>query len=144
MVGVPNDEVRFKPMFVVAKGIKWVGSLIGSIQDIKDKLMLASRKKMGDCEEIRFGAAAALLTEHEHLRRVLTHGSMNAARRVTKPCWACNRPAPDTSSVNYCSAIRVRRMNTDIVACIGLLSWYRPSLLFPMFLQRSGHSTQTL
>ncbi|KAG2818814.1 hypothetical protein PC113_g22815 [Phytophthora cactorum] len=46
MVGVPNDEVKFKPMFVVAKGIKWVGSLIGSIQDIKDMLALASEKNV--------------------------------------------------------------------------------------------------
>ncbi|KUF88452.1 formaldehyde dehydrogenase AdhA [Phytophthora nicotianae] len=34
MVGVLNEEVKFKPMFVVAKGIQWVGSLIGRIQDI--------------------------------------------------------------------------------------------------------------
>ncbi|OWZ09252.1 Mannitol dehydrogenase [Phytophthora megakarya] len=46
MVGVPNDEVKFKPMFVVGKGIKWVGSLIGSIQDIKDMLKLASEKNV--------------------------------------------------------------------------------------------------
>ncbi|RLN55987.1 hypothetical protein BBJ29_007308 [Phytophthora kernoviae] len=46
MVGVPNDDVKFKPMFVVAKGIKWVGSLIGSIQDIKDMLALASEKNV--------------------------------------------------------------------------------------------------
>ncbi|KAG7385830.1 hypothetical protein PHYBOEH_008881 [Phytophthora boehmeriae] len=46
MVGVPNDDVKFKPMLVVAKGIKWVGSLIGSIQDIKDMLALASEKNV--------------------------------------------------------------------------------------------------
>ncbi|KAK1946186.1 putative formaldehyde dehydrogenase AdhA [Phytophthora citrophthora] len=45
MVGVPNDEVKFKPMLEVAKGIKWVGSLIG-IQDIKDMLELASEKNV--------------------------------------------------------------------------------------------------
>ncbi|GMF25460.1 unnamed protein product [Phytophthora lilii] len=44
MVGVPDDDVKFKPMFVVAKGIKWVGSLIGSIQDIKDMLVLSAEK----------------------------------------------------------------------------------------------------
>ncbi|KAG6583084.1 mannitol dehydrogenase [Phytophthora cinnamomi] len=46
MVGVPNDEVKFRPMFVVAKGIKWVGSLIGSIKDIQDMLALASEKNV--------------------------------------------------------------------------------------------------
>ncbi|EEY65387.1 mannitol dehydrogenase, putative [Phytophthora infestans T30-4] len=46
MVGVPNDEVKFKPMFVVAKGIKWVGSLIGGIQAIQDMLALASEKNV--------------------------------------------------------------------------------------------------
>uniref|UniRef100_H3HA90 Alcohol dehydrogenase-like C-terminal domain-containing protein n=1 Tax=Phytophthora ramorum TaxID=164328 RepID=H3HA90_PHYRM len=46
MESMPNDEVKFKPMFVVAKGIKWVSSLIGSIQDVKDILELASKKNV--------------------------------------------------------------------------------------------------
>ncbi|RLN73363.1 hypothetical protein BBJ28_00023610, partial [Nothophytophthora sp. Chile5] len=44
MVGVPNDDVTFRPMLLVARGIKWVGSLIGSVQDIKDMLALAAEK----------------------------------------------------------------------------------------------------
>ncbi|OWZ18007.1 Mannitol dehydrogenase [Phytophthora megakarya] len=46
MVGVPNDELKFKLMFVIAKKIKWIGSLIGSIQDIKDMLKFASEKNV--------------------------------------------------------------------------------------------------
>ncbi|RLN86892.1 hypothetical protein BBJ28_00002127 [Nothophytophthora sp. Chile5] len=46
MLGLPNDEVKFKPIFVVARGIRVVGSLIGSPQDIKDMLAVAAEKNV--------------------------------------------------------------------------------------------------
>uniref|UniRef100_H3GMM7 Alcohol dehydrogenase-like C-terminal domain-containing protein n=1 Tax=Phytophthora ramorum TaxID=164328 RepID=H3GMM7_PHYRM len=46
MLGLPNDEIKFQPMFVVARGVRVVGSLIGSIEDIKDMLKLASEKNV--------------------------------------------------------------------------------------------------
>ncbi|KAK1946581.1 NADP-dependent alcohol dehydrogenase C 2 [Phytophthora citrophthora] len=46
MVGLPNDEVHFKPAQVVMKGAKFVGSHIGSIQDVKDMLELAAEKNV--------------------------------------------------------------------------------------------------
>ncbi|EEY56078.1 mannitol dehydrogenase, putative [Phytophthora infestans T30-4] len=46
MVGLPNDEVHFKPAQVVMKGAKFVGSHIGSIQDVKDMLALAAEKNV--------------------------------------------------------------------------------------------------
>ncbi|ETP03249.1 hypothetical protein F441_19781 [Phytophthora nicotianae CJ01A1] len=36
MVGIPNDDGKISPMLVVAKGITWVGSLVGSLQDTTD------------------------------------------------------------------------------------------------------------
>ncbi|KAG1700891.1 hypothetical protein DVH05_011777 [Phytophthora capsici] len=46
MLGVPPDDVRFKPMFVVGNGIKIVGNLVGSIQDVADTLKLAAEKNV--------------------------------------------------------------------------------------------------
>ncbi|RLN75717.1 hypothetical protein BBJ28_00001806 [Nothophytophthora sp. Chile5] len=46
MLGLPNDEVKFKPIFVVARGIRVVGSLIGSPQDIRDMLAVAAEKNV--------------------------------------------------------------------------------------------------
>ncbi|RLN70138.1 hypothetical protein BBJ29_009388, partial [Phytophthora kernoviae] len=46
MLGIPNDEIKFLPMFVVGRGIRVVGSLIGSIEDIEDMLKLASEKNV--------------------------------------------------------------------------------------------------
>ncbi|GAB9477586.1 Mannitol dehydrogenase [Globisporangium polare] len=46
MVGLPNDEVKFKPFFLVGNGNKLMGSKIGSIQDIKDMLALAAAKNV--------------------------------------------------------------------------------------------------
>ncbi|KAF1320373.1 Mannitol dehydrogenase, partial [Globisporangium splendens] len=44
MLGVPNDNVTFAPFFLVPRGIKYVGSALGSIQDIKAMLKVASEK----------------------------------------------------------------------------------------------------
>jgi alcohol dehydrogenase (NADP+) len=46
MVGIPNDEVKFRPFGLVGKGAKFLGSSIGSIADIKDMLKLASEKNV--------------------------------------------------------------------------------------------------
>ncbi|ETM31777.1 hypothetical protein L914_20700 [Phytophthora nicotianae] len=46
MVGLPNDEVKFSPYPLVGKGLNFKGSAIGSIQDIKDMLELASKKNV--------------------------------------------------------------------------------------------------
>ncbi|KAG2508225.1 hypothetical protein JM16_008882 [Phytophthora kernoviae] len=46
MVGLPNDDIKFNAFHVVAKGAKFVGSNIGSIQDIKDMLEVASKKNV--------------------------------------------------------------------------------------------------
>lgn len=46
MLGLPNDEIKFLPMFVVGRGIRVIGSLIGSIEDIEDMLKLASEKNV--------------------------------------------------------------------------------------------------
>ncbi|KAG2849305.1 hypothetical protein JG687_00001675 [Phytophthora cactorum] len=46
MLGLPNDEIKFLPMFVVGRGIRVVGSLIGSIEDIEDMLKLAAEKNV--------------------------------------------------------------------------------------------------
>ncbi|CAI5728661.1 hypothetical protein KXD40_007349 [Peronospora effusa] len=46
MVGLPNDDVKFSPFSVVSKGAKFVGSNVGSIQDIKDMLDVASKKNV--------------------------------------------------------------------------------------------------
>jgi alcohol dehydrogenase (NADP+) len=46
MLGLPNDEVKFKPFYVVGMGARVVGSLIGSIEDIKDMLKLASEQNV--------------------------------------------------------------------------------------------------
>ncbi|KAG1688870.1 hypothetical protein DVH05_003045 [Phytophthora capsici] len=46
MLGLPNDEIQFLPVFVVGRGIRVVGSLIGSIEDIEDMLKLASEKNV--------------------------------------------------------------------------------------------------
>lgn len=42
-VGVPNDEFKFRPMPLVAKGIKMVGSLIGGQRDVEEMLELAAK-----------------------------------------------------------------------------------------------------
>uniref|UniRef100_K3WLN4 Enoyl reductase (ER) domain-containing protein n=1 Tax=Globisporangium ultimum (strain ATCC 200006 / CBS 805.95 / DAOM BR144) TaxID=431595 RepID=K3WLN4_GLOUD len=46
MLGLPNDEVKFLPFFVVGNGNKFVGSKIGSIEDITDMLALAAEKNV--------------------------------------------------------------------------------------------------
>jgi alcohol dehydrogenase (NADP+) len=46
MVGLPNDQIKFQPMYLVAKGVKFAGSLMGSIVDIKEMLQLASEKNV--------------------------------------------------------------------------------------------------
>ncbi|EGZ10798.1 hypothetical protein PHYSODRAFT_287119 [Phytophthora sojae] len=46
MVGLPNDDVKFNAFGVVAKGAKFVGSNIGSMQDIQDMLDVASKKNV--------------------------------------------------------------------------------------------------
>uniref|UniRef100_K3WRP3 Alcohol dehydrogenase-like C-terminal domain-containing protein n=1 Tax=Globisporangium ultimum (strain ATCC 200006 / CBS 805.95 / DAOM BR144) TaxID=431595 RepID=K3WRP3_GLOUD len=46
MLGVPNDNVTFSPFSLLAKGINFTGSVIGSIQDIKDMLKVASEKNV--------------------------------------------------------------------------------------------------
>lgn len=46
MVGLPNDEVKFRPFFLVGNGNKLMGSKIGSIADIKDMLALAAEKNV--------------------------------------------------------------------------------------------------
>ncbi|KAL4094637.1 hypothetical protein PRIC1_010295 [Phytophthora ramorum] len=46
MVGLPNDDIKFNAFHVVAKGAKFVGSNVGSIQDIKDTLEVASKKNV--------------------------------------------------------------------------------------------------
>ncbi|RLN27280.1 hypothetical protein BBJ28_00021083 [Nothophytophthora sp. Chile5] len=46
MLGLPNDDVKFKPFFVVGNGNRVVGSLIGSAQDVKDMLALAAAKNV--------------------------------------------------------------------------------------------------
>ncbi|TYZ69203.1 hypothetical protein PybrP1_011405 [[Pythium] brassicae (nom. inval.)] len=46
MLGLPNDEVKFLPFFIVSDGKKLVGSKIGSIEDIKDMLALAAEKNV--------------------------------------------------------------------------------------------------
>jgi alcohol dehydrogenase (NADP+) len=45
-LAVPNGEAKFLPFFVVGKGIKWMGSFIGSVQDVKDMLKVASEKNV--------------------------------------------------------------------------------------------------
>ncbi|EEY63711.1 mannitol dehydrogenase, putative [Phytophthora infestans T30-4] len=44
MVGLPDDDVKFSPFFIVPRAVRVRGSCIGSIQDIKDMLELASKK----------------------------------------------------------------------------------------------------
>ncbi|KAL3665737.1 hypothetical protein V7S43_009170 [Phytophthora oleae] len=46
MVGLPNDDVKFNAFGVVGKGASFKGSMIGSIQDIKDMLEVASKKNV--------------------------------------------------------------------------------------------------
>jgi alcohol dehydrogenase (NADP+) len=46
MVGLPNDDVKFSPFFIVPRAVRVRGSCIGSIQDIKDMLELASKKNV--------------------------------------------------------------------------------------------------
>ncbi|KAF1783933.1 Polyketide synthase, enoylreductase domain [Phytophthora cactorum] len=43
MVGLPDDDIKFNAFHVVAKGAKFVGSNIGSIQNIKEMLEVASK-----------------------------------------------------------------------------------------------------
>ncbi|KAG3063225.1 hypothetical protein PI124_g19205 [Phytophthora idaei] len=43
MVGLPTDDVKFSAFGVVTKGTTFGGSNIGSIQDIKDMLEVASK-----------------------------------------------------------------------------------------------------
>ncbi|GMF39408.1 unnamed protein product [Phytophthora fragariaefolia] len=46
MVGLPNDDVKFSPFFIVPRAVRVRGSCIGSIQDIKEMLELASKKNV--------------------------------------------------------------------------------------------------
>ncbi|RLN89639.1 hypothetical protein BBJ28_00016110 [Nothophytophthora sp. Chile5] len=45
-LAVPNGEAKFLPFFVVGKGIKWMGSFIGSKQDVTAMLKVASEKNV--------------------------------------------------------------------------------------------------
>ncbi|GAB9474405.1 hypothetical protein Gpo141_00011530 [Globisporangium polare] len=46
MLAVPNDEVKYLPFFLISRGIKFIGSGIGSIVDVKDMLALAAEKNV--------------------------------------------------------------------------------------------------
>ncbi|KAE9056071.1 hypothetical protein PF010_g31902 [Phytophthora fragariae] len=46
MVGLPNDDVKLSPFFIVPRAVRVRGSCIGSIQDIKDMLELASKENV--------------------------------------------------------------------------------------------------
>ncbi|GMF48105.1 unnamed protein product [Phytophthora fragariaefolia] len=46
MVGLPNDDMKFSPFFIVPRAVRVRGSCIGSIQDIKEMLELASKKNV--------------------------------------------------------------------------------------------------
>ncbi|KAF1320423.1 Mannitol dehydrogenase, partial [Globisporangium splendens] len=46
MLGAPNDNVTFSPFLLMMKSINFTGSAIGSIQDIKDMLKVASEKNV--------------------------------------------------------------------------------------------------
>ncbi|GMF56987.1 unnamed protein product [Phytophthora fragariaefolia] len=46
MVGLPNDQVKITPWFLVPRAVRVRGSVIGSIQDIKDMLELAAKKNV--------------------------------------------------------------------------------------------------
>ncbi|RLN78588.1 hypothetical protein BBJ28_00001948 [Nothophytophthora sp. Chile5] len=46
MVGVPNDQVKISPFFLVPRAVRVRGSAIGSIQDIKDMLALAAKENV--------------------------------------------------------------------------------------------------
>ncbi|RLN92348.1 hypothetical protein BBJ28_00004994 [Nothophytophthora sp. Chile5] len=46
MVGLPNDEIKFKPFPLVGKGANFKGSAIGSIANIKEMLQVASEKNV--------------------------------------------------------------------------------------------------
>jgi alcohol dehydrogenase (NADP+) len=46
MVGIPDDQIKLFPFNLVPKGRKILGSAIGSIDDIKDMLKLASEKNV--------------------------------------------------------------------------------------------------
>jgi D-arabinose 1-dehydrogenase-like Zn-dependent alcohol dehydrogenase len=46
LVGLPNDDIKFKPFSVIAPGITFIGSKIGGIKDIKEMLALASKKNV--------------------------------------------------------------------------------------------------
>ncbi|KAL7683674.1 putative GroES-like superfamily, polyketide synthase, enoylreductase domain-containing protein [Plasmopara halstedii] len=46
MVGLPNTDVQFHAFGVVGKGAKFVGSNIGSIQNIKEMLQVAAEKNV--------------------------------------------------------------------------------------------------
>ncbi|KAG7376327.1 hypothetical protein PHYPSEUDO_013724 [Phytophthora pseudosyringae] len=46
MVGVPNDQVKISPFFLVPRAVRVRGSVIGCIQDIKDILQLAAKKNV--------------------------------------------------------------------------------------------------
>lgn len=44
LLGVPNEDIKFHPFSLVGPGCAFIGSKIGSIQDVKDMLKLASEK----------------------------------------------------------------------------------------------------
>lgn len=46
MLAAPEDDVRFKPLFLIGKGVKFLGSAAGGISDIKAILQLASEKNV--------------------------------------------------------------------------------------------------
>ncbi|KAG2876428.1 hypothetical protein PC119_g27138 [Phytophthora cactorum] len=46
MVGLPDDDMKFSPFLIVPRAVRVRGSCIGSIQDIKDMLDLASKKNV--------------------------------------------------------------------------------------------------
>ncbi|OWZ23977.1 Mannitol dehydrogenase [Phytophthora megakarya] len=46
MVGVPNDQVKITPWLLVPRAMRVRGSIIGSIQDVKDMLEVAAKKNV--------------------------------------------------------------------------------------------------
>ncbi|DAZ94530.1 TPA: hypothetical protein N0F65_001546 [Lagenidium giganteum] len=46
MLGLPNDEIKFLPFYLIGSGMKIVGSKMGSIEDIQDMLALAAAKNV--------------------------------------------------------------------------------------------------
>lgn len=46
VLGVPPDNISFNPMLLVGTGVRIVGNLVGSIEDVADTLKLAAEKNV--------------------------------------------------------------------------------------------------